>query len=175
MVFRFDDYMLMMLISGCFEEGIMLSDNEICDLIVLLIIVGYEIISGVLVWVIYVLLIVFGIWESVVSEVVCVLGGRVFVVDDLSVFIYFNGVVYEMLCLYLFGVILVCRVLCDFWFDGYCIWVGCLLIFSVYVIYWFLEIWFELIEFCLLCWDFNVVDYCKFVLYEFILFSGGLY
>jgi len=172
---RPDDHLLTALITGRPDDGQPLTPNEIRDLVVSLIVAGYETTSGALAWAIYALLNVPGGWANVAAEVARVLGTGPPTAQNLGGLTYLNGVVHETLRLYSPGVISARKVKRDLNFDGHRIPAGRLLIFSPYVTHRIADVWAEPEEFRPQRWDPDSLHYHRPAPHEFIPFSAGLH
>jgi cytochrome P450 len=172
---RPDDHLLTALITGRPDDGQPLTPNEIRDLVVSLIVAGYETTSGALAWAIYALLNVPGGWANAAAEVARVLGTGPPTAQNLGGLTYLNGVVHETLRLYSPGVISARKVKRDLNFDGHRIPAGRLLIFSPYVTHRIADVWAEPEEFRPQRWDPDSPHYHRPAPHEFIPFSAGLH
>jgi cytochrome P450 len=172
---RPDDHLLTALITGRPDDGQPLTPNEIRDLVVSLIVAGYETTSGALAWAIYALLNVPGGWANAAAEVARILGTGPPTAQNLGGLTYLNGVVHETLRLYSPGVISARKVKRDLNFDGHRIPAGRLLIFSPYVTHRIADVWAEPEEFRPQRWDPDSPHYHRPAPHEFIPFSAGLH
>jgi cytochrome P450 len=169
------DHLLTMLITSRSDDGQPLTPNEIRDLVVSLIVAGYETTSGALAWAIYALLNVPGAWASAAAEVGRVFGTGPPTAQNLGALTYLNGVVQETLRLYSPGVISARKVKRDLEFDGHRIRAGRLLIFSPYVTHRISDVWAQPEEFRPQRWDPDSPHYHRPAPHEFIPFSAGLH
>lgn len=142
---------------------------ELCDNLLIFIVVGYEIMVLMLVWVLYLLVFDFEVQDCVVIEVCVVLGVCVVIVVDVLYLIYIWQIVEEVLCFYLFVVFLLC-ILCIYdWLGGCEVWFGDIIVLLIYVLYCYYMLWD----------DFDRFDFDCFVLgvecdrFVFLFFGVG--
>lgn len=167
------DNVLTSLVHGRDEHGGTLSDLEIRDQAVTLIVAGYETTSAALAWAVYSLLTTPGVWERAREEVRAVLGDRQPGKDDLKQLPYLSGVVQETLRLYPPVVVVGRKAASDFEFAGHRIRAGTMLTISPYVTHRLPELWSDPLSFRPERWLAGSPDHRKPAPYEFLPFGAG--
>ena len=161
------------LVHGRDEDGNGLSDEEIRDQAVTLIVAGYETTSAATAWAVYAMLSTPGVWERARDEVHSVVGQRWPTTDDLPHLGYVNGVVQETLRLYPSVVVVGRRVDQDMEFGGRGIREGSMVVVSPYVTHRLPEVWADPLRFRPERWDTQQPGHRKPAPYEFLPFGGG--
>ncbi|PWV72591.1 hypothetical protein SAMN05421630_11247 [Prauserella marina] len=161
------------LVHGTDEEGLRLSDVEIRDQTVTLIVAGYETTSAVLGWAVYAMLSTPGVWAKAKAEVLEVLGDRTPTAADLKNLRYLTNVVHETLRLYPAVVVVGRRANEDIEFDGSLIREGSMVIISPYVTHRMPQLWREPTRFRPERWDPRDPGYRKPTPHEFLPFGSG--
>ncbi|NIJ11921.1 hypothetical protein FHU38_002265 [Saccharomonospora amisosensis] len=165
-----DSDVLTSLVHSRDEDGATLSDLEIRDQIVTLIVAGYETTSATLAWAIYSLLSVPGVRERARQEVRRVLGSRRPAPEDLKDLTYLNGIVRETLRLYPAVVVVGRKAARDFEFGGRVVRAGSMLAISPYVTHRLAELWHDPLRFRPERWD---PGYRKPAPHEYLPFGAG--
>ncbi|WP_332307215.1 cytochrome P450 [Saccharomonospora marina] len=155
------------------EDGATLSDLEIRDQVVTLIVAGYETTSATLAWAIYSLLSVPGVWETARQEVRQVLGRRRPAPQDLKDLTYLNGIVRETLRLYPAVVVVGRKAARDFEFGGRVVRAGSMLAISPYVTHRLPQVWHDPLRFRPQRWDSSQLGYRKPAPHEYLPFGAG--
>ncbi|AOS64987.1 cytochrome P450 [Actinoalloteichus hymeniacidonis] len=168
-----DDNVLVNLVTARDEDGDALSDIEIRDQMVSLIVAGYETTSGVFGWAVHAMLSNPGVWERAAAEVRDVCGDRAPTREDLRRLPYLTGVMNETLRLWPPAVISARKIVQDFEYAGRRIPAGPMMIFSPYVTHRLPELWTDPLSFRPQRWDPQDPDYRKPGPHEFLPFGGG--
>ncbi|SFO95881.1 hypothetical protein SAMN05421810_101522 [Amycolatopsis arida] len=166
-------YVLTSLVHGRDENGAALSDLEIRDQAVTLIVAGYETTSAAMAWAIYSLLSTPGVWERAQHEVREVLGHRPPAAEDLKHLGYLNGVVQETLRLYPTVMVVGRKAARDFEFGGRRVREGSMLAISPYVTHRLPEVWPDPLRFRPERWNPADPGYRKPALHEYLPFGAG--
>lgn len=125
-----DDHILTSLVHCADEPAEALTDTEVRDQIVSLMMASYGTTPALIAWTIYGMLSTPGVWERPAVEVAVTLGGRWLEAADLKRLTYLNGVVLEALRLYPAGVSTARYVAREFQFAGRRIKQGSIVVFS---------------------------------------------
>jgi cytochrome P450 len=167
-----DDNMLTSLVRVGDAASDGLSDNEIRDQVVSMMMGGYENTSTVMAWAIYGMLSTPGVWDQAAAEVADVVGDRRPAASDLGRLTYLKGVVNEALRLY--GSVLSLRYAAhEFEFAGRRVKQGSTVVFSPYVTHRLSELWPEPLAFRPQRWDPSAAEYKKRGTDQFLPFAAG--
>jgi cytochrome P450 len=168
-----DDNMLTSLVHGADKAEEALSDKEVRDQVVSLMMGGYETTNAVMAWAIYGMLSTPGVWEQATAEVHDVLGNRRPNTTDLTRLTYLKGVVHEALRLYPAAVLSVRYVAHEFEFAGRRVKQGSTLVFSPYVTHRLPELWPDPLAFRPRRWDPAGPEYRRRRTDQFLPFTAG--
>jgi cytochrome P450 len=168
-----DDHMLTSLVHGAESPEDALSDREIRDQVVPLMMVGYETHSSELAWAIYGMLTTPGAWEQAADEVRDVIGDRRPEATDLTRLTYLKGVVHEALRLYPGAVVSPRYVAHDFEFAGRRVKQGSTVAYSPYVTHRLPELWPDPLAFRPQRWDPTGPEYQRRGTDQFLPFAAG--
>ncbi len=157
------------LVHGRDATGSGLTDEEIRDQVVTLIVAGYETTSGTMAWVIHGLAGTPGVWPAARREVSEVLGDQVPGPKDLARLPYLGGVIKEAQRLYPAVTVIGRKVARDFEYAGETIMAGTMVALSPYVTHRLPELWPDPLRFRPDRWLGG--DQPK--PYEFLPFGGG--
>ncbi|WP_158894240.1 cytochrome P450 [Amycolatopsis anabasis] len=161
------------LVHGRDEDGERLSDQEVRDQVVTLIVAGYETTSATLGWAVYAMLSTPGVWDTARREVREVLGGRRPAPEDLKRLTYLGSVVQETLRLYPAVTVVGRKVDQDFEYRGRRIRAGASVVISPYVTHRLPELWPDPLRFQPERWQPGNPDYRKPAPHHFLPFGGG--
>ncbi len=167
-----DDTMLTSLVQGSETSDDVLSDNEVRDQMVSMMMGGYENTTTVMAWAIYGMLSTPGVWDQAAAEVRDVLGDRRPNAADLIRLTYLKGVVNEALRLYS-SVLSLRYVAHEFEFSGRRVKQGSTLAFSPYVTHRLPELWPDPLAFRPQRWDPAGPEYQKRGTHQFLPFAAG--
>jgi cytochrome P450 len=167
-----DHNMLISLVHGADSAGDALSDEEIRDQVVSMMMGGYENSSTVMAWAIYGMLSTPGVWDKAAAEVRDVVGDRRPDATDLTRLTYLKGVVQEALRLY--GAVLSLRYVAhEFEFADRRVKQGSTVVFSPYVTHRLPELWPDPLAFRPQRWDPSEPEYQKRGTDQFLPFAAG--
>lgn len=167
-----DHNVLTALVHGRDENGDTLSDLEIRDQVVTLIVAGYETTSAALAWAVYSLLTT-PAWDRARAEVRTVLGDRRPEAADLKHLTYLRNVVQETLRLYPPVVVVGRKVAHDFEFAGRRVRAGTMLTISPYVTHRLADVWPDPLAFRPDRWNPEDRDHLKPAPHEYLPFGAG--
>jgi cytochrome P450 len=167
-----DDTMLTSLVHGAEAPDDALSDNEVRDQMVSMMMGGYENTTTVMAWAIYGMLSTPGVWDHAAAEVRDVVGDRRPDATDLARLTYVKGVVYEALRLYS-SVLSLRYVAHEFEFAGRRVKHGSTLVFSPYVTHRLPELWRDPLAFRPQRWDPAGPEFQKRGVDQFLPFAAG--
>jgi cytochrome P450 len=157
------------LVHGRDDDGQGLSDQEIRDQVVTLIVAGYETTSATLAWAVYAMLTTPGVWDAAHQEVREVLGDRRPTPADLKQLSYLNAVVQETLRLYPAVTVVARKADRDFEYGGRRIREGSSVVISPYVTHRLAELWTDPLRFQPERW----LTGRKPLPHQFLPFGGG--
>lgn len=161
------------LVHGRDDDGNGLTDTEIRDQTVTLIVAGYETTSAALAWAIHAMLTTPGGWDTARREVRDVLGDRRPTKDDLKHLSFLGNVVTETLRLYPSVVVVGRKADKDFEFQGRHISEGSSVVVSPYVTHRLPGVWPDPLQFRPERWHLDDPDYRKPTPDRFLPFGGG--
>jgi cytochrome P450 len=167
-----DDNILTSLVHGA-EPADALTDTEVRDQVVSLMMASYETTPALIAWAIYGMLSTPGVWERAAAEVVDTVGDRRPEAEDVKRLTYLNGVVLEALRLYPAGVGSARYVAQEFQFAGRRIKKGSMLVFSSYVTHRLPELWLDPLAFRPQRWDPAEPGYRRRRTDEYLPFAAG--
>jgi hypothetical protein len=168
-----DDNMLTSLVHGAEAPGDALSDKEVRDQVVALMMVGYETTGAMMAWAIYGMLSTPGVWDHAAAEVRDVVGDHRPDAADLTRLTYLKGVVHEALRLYPGAVVFPRYVAHEFEFAGRRVKQGSTLVLSPYVTHRLPEVWPDPLAFRPQRWDPTGPEYQKHGTGQFLPFAAG--
>jgi len=168
-----DDAMLTSLVHGAESADDALSDKEVRDQVVALMMVSYETTGAVMAWAIYGMLSTPGVWDQAAAEVRDIVGDRRPNAADLSRLTYLKGVVHEALRLYPGAVVSPRYVAREFEFGGRRVKQGSTVVFSPYVTHRLPELWPDPLAFRPQRWDPAGPEYQKRGTDQFLPFAAG--
>jgi cytochrome P450 len=168
-----DDNMLTSLVQGADAAGDALSDKEVRDQVVAVMMVGYETTGAVMAWAVYGMLSTPGVWEKAAAEVRDVVGDRRPDATDLTRLTYLKGVVHEALRLYPGAVVSPRYVAHEFEFAGRRVKAGSTVVFSPYVTHRLPELWSDPLAFRPQRWDPAELEYQRRGTDQFLPFAAG--